>query len=94
MVHHIQKIVDKQPYKLLLEFNTGETLWVDLESTLKRKSTHEKSIFRPLLNPEYFNNVKYNEEIRCIYWGNGVDFCPDVLYMMAKNIPFKHNDEA
>ncbi len=93
MIHHIERIVDKKPFKLLLEFNTGETLWVDLEKTLIRKSTHEESIFRPILNPEYFNSVKLNTEIKCIYWDNGVDFCPDVLYMMAKNIPFKSNDE-
>ena len=93
MVHNIKEIVDVHPYKLTLRFNTGETLTVDLEERLKKKSTSEGSWYKALLNPDYFKKVKLHPEMESIYWDNGLDFCPDVLYMMAKNIPFKYNDE-
>lgn len=94
MIHLVKRIVDIKPYQLKLEFNTGEVLWVDLEKSIKSKSNFPNSIYKPLLDPDYFSSVKLQPEWETIYWENGLDFCPDVLYMMAKNIPFKHNDEA
>jgi hypothetical protein len=93
MIHHVKEIIKAEPFKLTLRFNTGETLAVDLEKRLRAKSTSEKSLYKMLLDPEYFKQVKLQPEVESIYWENGLDFCPDVLYMMAKNIPFKHNDE-
>ena len=31
-----------------------------------------------------FASVKLNPEIETIYWDNGIDFCPDMLYAMGK----------
>ena len=89
---HIKEIVEVKPYKLKLRFNNNEDLTVDLEERLKIKSQSEQSIYKKLLDPNYFTSVKLNPEMESIYWDNGLDFCPDVLYMMAKKIEFKFND--
>lgn len=91
-MHHIKEILEVNPYKIKLRFNTEEELTVDFEERLKLKSKSDQSIYTKLLDPKYFSSVKLNHEMQSIYWDNGVDFCPDVLYMMAKNIEFKFNE--
>lgn len=91
-MQHIKEILEVQPFKLKLRFNNNEELTVDLEQRLKDKTQTEKSIYKKLLDPDYFSTVKLNPEMKSIYWDNGVDFCPDVLYMMAKNINIRFND--
>jgi hypothetical protein len=84
MIHLIKDIKEVKPFKVKLEFNTGEIKEVNLEENLKQWSKTPGSIYRQLLEPEYFKNVKLNTEIETIYWDNGIDFCPDVLYSMAE----------
>lgn len=91
-MYHIKQILEVHPFKIKLRFNNGEDLTVDLEKRLKSKTQTEESIYKKLLDPEYFSTVKLNSEMESIYWDNGVDFCPDVLYMMAKNLEFSFND--
>ena len=68
MIHHVKEIINVDPFKLTLKFNTGETLVVDLESRLKAKSSSEKSLYKMLLNPEYFKQVRLQTEMESIYW--------------------------
>ncbi len=91
-MHHIKEILEVRPFKLKLRFNNNEELTVDLEKRLKSKTQTQESIYKKLLDPDYFSTVKLNTEMESIYWDNGVDFCPDVLYMMAKNVEFRFND--
>jgi len=42
------------------------------------------SKFKALMNPSYFQQVKLDHESETIYWENGIDLCPDVLYSMAR----------
>lgn len=93
-MRHIKEVIHAEPFKLKLRFDTDEILEVDLENRLRKRSASGGNIYSQLLNPEYFRQVKLNKEMESIYWENGMDFCPDVLYMMAKNIPFKFNDET
>lgn len=93
-MRHVKAIINVEPFKLKLRFDNGEILTVDLEERLRKRAAYENSIYKKLLDPEYFKTVKINKEVEFIYWDNGMDFCSDVLYMMAKNIPFKFNDEA
>ena len=83
MIHLIKEIKEVNPFRLKLKFNTGETREVDLEEKLKEWSKTPGSIYKQLLEPDYFKEVKLNPEIETIYWENGIDFCPDVLYSMA-----------
>ncbi|MBN8568593.1 MAG: DUF2442 domain-containing protein [Ignavibacteria bacterium] len=82
MIHLIKGIKSVSPYKLELEFNTGETKTVDLKNKLDEWSQSPESKFKELLNPEYFKQLKLDKELETIYWNNGIDLCPDVLYTL------------
>jgi len=84
MMHLIKKILDVEPYKLTLEFNTGEVKIVDLEEKIRNRSNTKGSKYAALLEPDYFKGVKLQSEWETIYWDNGLDFCPDVLYNIGK----------
>ncbi len=86
MLHAIKEIKEVAPFYLTLRFNTGEVMKVDLEASLQQWSTSPMSKFQELLNQDYFARVKLNTEIETISWENGIDFCPDVLYMMGKKV--------
>jgi hypothetical protein len=92
-MRHVKEIIEAVPFKLKLRFDNDEILTVDLESRLRKRAMGINSMYSQLLNPEYFKLVMLNKEMESIYWDNGMDFCSDVLYMLAKRIPFKWNDE-
>jgi hypothetical protein len=86
MLHAIKEIKEVAPFYVTIRFNTGEVLKVDLEEQLKQWSASPTSKFRELLNQQYFVSVKLNPEIETIYWDNGIDFCPDMLYSLGKKL--------
>ena len=63
-------------FQLLLEFNNGVEMTVDLENELNG------TVFTPLKNMEYFKNfsIHYNT----IEWDNGADFAPEYLFQVGK----------
>lgn len=72
---HIVGVELADPFKLVLEFNTGERKLLDIEQYLRG------SVFQPVReDPGYFNRVKVDEELGTIVWPNGADIDPDVLY--------------
>ena len=72
---HIAGVELAGPFKLLLEFNTGERKLVDIEQYLRGP------VFQPVReDPGYFNRVKVDDELGTIVWPNGADIDPDVLY--------------
>ena len=83
MLHSILKIKSIKPFWLTLEFDSGEIKTIDLEKKLMEWSQTPESKYKFLLNPENFQKVKVNPELQTIYWENGIDFCPDVLYAMG-----------
>lgn len=84
MLHWITNIVSVDTYILTLQFNTGEIRIVDIEDKLNDWSKSPDSKFKQLLQPDYFKAVKLNKELDTIYWDNGIDLCPDVLYSLSK----------
>ena len=82
-MHLIKEIVDVRPYELDLRFDSGEIRTVDLKSDLQEWSKSPDSIFSELLDPEYFMSVKLNQDFETVYWENGIDLCPDVLYQKS-----------
>jgi len=66
----------EQNYSLLLTFNNGEVKRFDVKPYL------EIGIFKQLKDLSVFNSVK--PFLGSIQWVNGVDLCPDTLYMDSK----------
>ena len=80
MLHTVKKVEYVEGYKLKLSFNDRRVKIVNLENMLK----NAKNMFIPLANMDYFKKVKCDSI--SIYWPNGVDLCPDVLYKMGEDI--------
>lgn len=70
-------------YKIKMLFSDGKEKIVDLKPFLK----NAKNLFLPLLDIEYFKNFSVDDTTIC--WPNEVDFCPDVLYKVGKEIQEK-----
>lgn len=84
MQYSIKELIDIKPYTITARFNTDEVLEIDLESKLKLWSSEPESIYNELLKPDCFKTARYDKEWEIIYWDNGVDFCSDMLYNIAK----------
>jgi hypothetical protein len=66
--------VEPEPnFKLLITFNNGEKKSFDVKPYLGI------GIFKELQDVSIFNSVK--PFLGSIQWSNGVDFCPDTLYL-------------
>jgi len=79
MVHSVKKVRYLEGYKLYLTFNDRKIKIVDLSSILK----NAKNMLLALVEIDYFKQVACDGTT--IYWPNGVDLCPDVLYSMGKS---------
>ena len=91
-MNFVKRVLKTEPYKLTIEFKNGEIRVVDLENKIRSKSTTLDSKYRTLLDFDYFKTVKVQEEWETIYWENGLDFCPDVLYELG--IPVQQQDSV
>jgi hypothetical protein len=69
-----------EDYKIKLLFSDGVTKIVDFKQFLN----HTRKLFAPLFDLEYFKSFYLDEITIC--WPNELDFCPDVLYEVGKNI--------
>jgi Protein of unknown function (DUF2442) len=66
-------------YCIRLVFNDGCQKTVNFRKFLK-----EDVLTGPLLDPQYFRQVRIDYHGRGIYWPNGYDVCPDNLrYYLA-----------
>jgi glycogen debranching enzyme len=83
MQYLIKEIIRAKPYILTLKFNTGEILDVDLEPKLIEWTSTPDSIYKQLLEKDYFCQVQFEQDWETIFWDNGVDLCADVLYELA-----------
>ena len=79
-MHFVKEIGKVEPFKLQLKFEDGTLRTIDFREKLFEWSISDHSIYKTLLEPEYFREVRYNKELETIYWDNGVDFCPEMLY--------------
>jgi hypothetical protein len=64
-------------YKILLKFNDGAEMTVDLENELNG------SVFTPLKDKSKFR--KFSIVFNTIEWENGADFAPEYLYELASS---------
>ena len=67
--------------RLLLTFEGAERRIVDIARIVSFTG-----VFEPLRDDAYFRSVAVNAEIGTIYWPNGADLCPDVLYEASEPV--------
>jgi hypothetical protein len=91
----ITRIVEVKPFLITVEWTNGETKSIDFAEFLSEEK-NKNSIFSRLLQKEIFSQVKTDG--RTLYWDSmtemidtdgsrisaPIDFCPDVLYSLAK----------
>ncbi|HET9135005.1 MAG TPA: DUF2442 domain-containing protein [Candidatus Kapabacteria bacterium] len=83
MIHQIRKIVAVHDLVLALEFDAGEVRQINFEPVLKEWGASPDSIYRELLDVNNFRKVHVTPEWETIYWENGIDLDPNVLYDMS-----------
>lgn len=70
-------------YRLELTFTSQEKAELDFHDRIVGRG----GVFTALEDVNYFKQVVVDKEIGTIVWPNEVDFCPDVLYIMATKSP-------
>jgi hypothetical protein len=70
-VTHVEPL---EGYRLRVAFNDGVVREVDCRFLL------HGTLGEPLRDPEYFRQVKVDEESRTIVWPNGLDPAPELLH--------------
>ena len=53
---------------------------------------HYSGVFAPLLEDSFFQQVQVAHELGTIFWPNGADLCPDVLYSILPESPLTGAD--
>lgn len=69
-------------YQLYLTFEDGIQGIVDIAQL-----TEFTGVFEPLADSAYFAQVAVNPDLGTIYWPNGADLDPDVLYSLVTGQP-------
>jgi hypothetical protein len=70
----VTAVTPLEPYYLRVEFNDGVVRDVDCAFLL------HGTLGEPLRDPNYFRQVRVDEESRTIVWPNGLDPAPELLH--------------
>ena len=70
-------------YRVELTFSDGVRGVVDLASRIVGRG----GVFKPLESPQFFRQVRVDEELGTLVWPNGADICPDLLHAWATGQP-------
>ena len=82
MLKDIIEVNHQENYLLYLKFEDGKDGIVDISQLIEFTG-----IFAKLQDINYFKTVKVNPKWGTIYWENGADLDPDVLYSIMTNEP-------
>jgi len=78
-------VVAVQPldnFHLQLTFENGVSGQVDI-----KQLTRFSGVFQPLLNPDYFRQVRVDPNLGTVCWDSGADLDPIVLYSLVSGQP-------
>ena len=78
MLKDIVRVRPLKDFHLHLEFEDGAKGEVDISKLIKFRG-----VFEPLKDEAFFAKVDVNPEWGTIFWPNGADLDPDVLYSMV-----------
>jgi hypothetical protein len=88
MLKDIISVKPLEAYQLHLKFEDNIEGVVDISQLIEFTG-----IFAPLKDLSYFVQVKVNPEWGTIYWENGADLDPDVLYSAIANQPIPTSEK-
>jgi len=77
MIHPICRVTQFAlvgPYTLRIRFDDQTEQTIDFLPVLAGE------IYRPLIDPEVFNQVRLDPEVHTLVWPNGADFDPATLH--------------
>ena len=77
MKHPIHKVCSFEqtgPHQLRVSFEDGLSRVIDFKPILWG------TLYEPLLNPDFFSQVRLDPEVHTIVWPNGADFDPATLH--------------
>jgi len=80
MFLHVTSIKSIDGFQLLLEFSDHVVKRVNLTNELYGE------VFEPLKDPDFFKQVRVNDETGTVAWPNGADFAPEFLYQLGQEI--------
>ena len=89
MLKDIVAVEPQEGYQLYLKFEDGREGIVDISQLLEFTG-----VFSPLQDLTYFTQVKVNPDWGTIYWENGADLDPDVLYSLVTSQPIPTYEKA
>ena len=82
LLQHIVEARSVGGHRLHLRFDDGVEGDVDLRPVIGEFT----NLFAPLVDPAYVARVQVNDDFGTVYWPNGVDLDPVVLYCAVKGI--------
>lgn len=70
------------PYRLRLRFDDGAEGEIDVRAAITFDG-----VFEPLRDPEFFSQVRVDDDAGTIVWPNGADLDPLVLHSKITGVP-------
>ena len=80
-IHFVKSVAVVAPHTLELRFEDGVTQTINFEPLLHGR------LYGPLRDPDFFNQVRIDPEVRTIIWPNGADFDPATLHDWQTHAP-------
>ena len=71
---HVTAVTPLEPPVLRVEFNDGLVREIDCGFLL------HGTLGEPLKDPDYFRQVRVDDELRTVVWPNGLDPAPELLH--------------
>jgi len=86
---NIEKIEKIENNSIVLQFSNWDKKEIDFQKMINNwfgKEDISNSPYSQILDPNYFAQVRLNQELKTIERDNWLDFCPDSLYMRGKEV--------
>jgi hypothetical protein len=80
-IHFVKSVAVVAPHTLELQFEDGLKQTINFEPLLHGR------LYGPLRDPDFFNQVRIDPEVRTIVWPNGADFDPATLHDWPAHAP-------
>lgn len=80
MDYHVVEVRHVAGHTVWIRFRDGTEGKVDLAPELTGP------IFEPLLDPEYFKQVRVDPEFHTLAWPNGADLAPEFLHRKVRHV--------